>query len=122
MKNVITWFEIPANDIERAARFWETALSTKLKREDFLSVPHAIFGTNDGTDGVRGAIVQNKDQLPAAAGSRIYLGTNDIEGVMSRTPAAGGKVVLGKTSIGPQGFFALIEDTEGNVVGIHTPA
>lgn len=122
MKNVITWFEIPAKNLERAAHFWETALDTKLKRETFFSVPHAIFGTSDGTDGVRGAVIQNKDQPPGADGPRIYLATSDIEGVLSRTPGAGGKVVLGKTSIGDMGFFAWVQDTEGNVVGLHTPA
>jgi predicted enzyme related to lactoylglutathione lyase len=35
---------------------------------------------------------------------------------------AGAQLVLPKTSIGEQGFIALIKDSEGNLVGLHTPA
>jgi hypothetical protein len=33
---------------------------------------------------------------------------------------AGGKIVQEKYSIGKPGFIAVIEDTEGNTVGLHS--
>jgi predicted enzyme related to lactoylglutathione lyase len=117
MKTVINWFEIPATDLERAARFWEKVLATELKRESFLGTPHAIFGK----DPSRGAVVQDEKLRPAGTGTRIYLDAPDLDGALGRVKAAGGEVVLGRTAIGPAGFIGLVKDTEGNVIGLHAP-
>ena len=37
-----------------------------------------------------------------------------------RVTANGGIVKKPKTSIGPNGFIALVQDTEGNVIGLHS--
>jgi hypothetical protein len=43
-----------------------------------------------------------------------------MDPVLARVEAAGGKIAMPKTSIGPNGFMAFIIDTEGNQVGIHS--
>ena len=58
--------------------------------------------------------------LPAAAGVVVYLSAGtDIRGAVSRVVKAGGRVMMPVTDIGDPGFIALIQDTEGNVVGLH---
>ncbi len=54
MKNAVNWFEIPANDIERAVKFYSTVLNTELQQQEMMGTKMAFF-TND-TDGVGGSI------------------------------------------------------------------
>ena len=50
----------------------------------------------------------------------IYLhATDGVSSCLSRAVEAGGKVVQPRTEIGPHGAIALIEDLDGNVIGLH---
>jgi predicted enzyme related to lactoylglutathione lyase len=51
----------------------------------------------------------------------IYLnGGDDLDVVLSKVEQAGGKIILPKTGIGPHGFMAHFEDSEGNKVALHS--
>lgn len=118
--HAVNWFELATTDIERAVSFYEKVLAIELKREDFMGVPHAIFPGERHE--VSGALVKIEINRPSASGTVIYLATRDLDGVLGRVIAAGGKVVSPKMSIGPMGFVATIDDTEGNRVGLHMEA
>ena len=121
MTHAINWFEIPARDMDRATRFWETVLARPLKREVFGGVPHAIFaGANDTI--VSGALVNDGKRQPWGQGTLVYLDAGrDLEGCIARVERAGGKVAVPRTEIGEHGAFAVVIDTEGNAVGLHAP-
>jgi len=116
MNDAINWFELPVADIARAQRFYETALGLKLHFEIFGGLPNAIFPAGGG---VRGALVQDPRARPSREGTRVYLDAPDIDGCLARVATAGGKVLLGKTDIGDPGFIAMLEDSEGNLVGLN---
>ncbi len=118
MSKVIAWFEIPSVDFERATNFYRTILSSEIRTMDFMGTPHAIFSDENGEGG--GAVIYSKDATPSATGPLIYLHVENVEDVLERVAAAGGAVALPKTSIGEQGTIAIIRDTEGNRVGLHT--
>jgi uncharacterized protein len=119
MKNALNWFEIPVGDMDRAVRFYEDVLSANLRRESFFGVPNAIFPFQ--APGVGGALIQDAKRPPGPGGSLVYVDvTARLDDCLSRVPGAGGVVVRPKTSIGEQGFFALIRDSEGNTVGLHS--
>ncbi len=116
--NALNWFEIPCTQLSRAAAFYEKVTGLTLKRESFLNVPHAIFKST----GVGGALVEDKDNAPSAKGQRVFLNAAaELDAWLARVESAGGKVLLPKTSIGPVGHIAIIQDTEGNHVGLHAP-
>ena len=47
--------------------------------------------------------------------------TRDMASVLERVEGAGGAVVMGKSQLSPEiGFIAVIEDTEGNRVYLHS--
>ena len=72
-------------------------------------------------EGVGGAVVQGEGYAPRAEGTLVYLnGGDDLSAVLGRVEAAGGQVVMPKTSIGENGFAAFFQDTEGNRVGLHS--
>ena len=75
----------------------------------------------DMQNGIGGGIVQGNGFEPSSKGALVYLnGGDDLSGPLSRVEAAGGKIVLPKTSIGPNGFMAHFIDTEGNKVALHS--
>jgi predicted enzyme related to lactoylglutathione lyase len=120
MKNAIHWFEIPTTDLPRASAFYEAVLGVSLEQEDFGGTPMAIFPADE--DGVAGGLVLDPRRSPSSKGALVYLdATGQLDACLARVAGARGEVVLPKTSIGPQGFIALVRDTEGNCVGLHSP-
>jgi predicted enzyme related to lactoylglutathione lyase len=115
----VVWFEIPAADLDRACRFYETVLATTVNRGQFGSETLGVFPYEKPA--VSGCIQHKPDHRPAADGTVIYLNADpDLDGALDRVASAGGKVLVPKTALPPgMGHFARIEDTEGNIVGLH---
>jgi uncharacterized protein len=119
MKNALNWFEIFVGEIDRAAGFYEKVLDIRMRREEFFGKPMAIFPK--GEAGVGGALVRDAGHPVGGGGSLVYLdATGKLDACLDRVGAAGGAVVLPRTSIGVQGFIALVRDSEGNTVGLHS--
>jgi uncharacterized protein len=120
-RNALNWFEIPATNLDRAQRFYETLLAATLKREAMGSETMAIFPA-EGDNAVSGCLnVGAEGVAPSHAGTRVYLDAGaSIDAVLARVAGAGGRVHTPKTALPPgMGFFAQVEDTEGNIVGLH---
>lgn len=117
MRNTLNWFELFVTEMPRAQAFYEQVLATKLRAGPFNGEPHAIFSD----DGLKGALVQREGRKPSAEGAVVYLNCNgDLDAALGRVEKAGGKIVMPKTDIGPPGFIAIVHDTEGNAVGLHS--
>jgi predicted enzyme related to lactoylglutathione lyase len=118
-ETAIHWFEIPCEDLDRAANFYETLLETKLNRATFGD-PVAIFPYGKG--GTGGTLVQRARRKPGPYGTMVYLNCNGkLDEVIGRVSAAGGLMLLPKTEIvGGFGYYACLRDTEGNHVGLHS--
>ena len=119
--HVISWFEIPVTDFERAARFYETTLATTLRRENVGGAPIGIFQYAEPATG--GCIIQGPNARPSADGVVVYLNAQpNVDAVLARVEKAGGKaqgpVIELPQDIGYIGFFT---DTEGNRIGLHSP-
>lgn len=122
MQNAISWFEIPATDLPRAAKFYETIFSIKLNPLDMENIKMRMFPV-DSTTGVGGAIVDSGGfHKPSHDGPMIYLTADpDLQNVLDKVEAAGGKIFLPKSEISPEfGYMAVINDTEGNRIGLHS--
>jgi predicted enzyme related to lactoylglutathione lyase len=120
MSHAIHWFEIFVGDIERATRFYQTVLGVELRRAQEDGRPMAIFASAV-ENGVGGALVQQAGRAPTDGGALVYLDADGkLDACLARVERAGGRVVQGKTDIGPPGFIALVRDTEGNLVGLHS--
>ncbi len=119
MKNAINWFEIPARDFQRAVAFYSAILGEAVVVHNFGGEPHGMFPCDE--DGVTGAIVAGDGYTPSVDGTTVYLNVEDrLDGVIGRVTGAGGQILLPKTDIGPHGFIAIIGDSEGNKVGLHS--
>jgi uncharacterized protein len=124
MKSAISWFEIPSKDLERATRFYEGIFGVSLIPMDLPNIKMRMFPVEDPMTGIGGAVV-NSDGFhnPSVTdGPLIYLNGNpDVQNVLDKVEAAGGSIMVPKTEISPEyGFMAVIVDTEGNRIGLHS--
>ena len=124
MNNAISWFEIPAIDLARATKFYETIFSTTLVPMDMPNIKMRMFPITDIQNGVGGAVVDSGGfHKPSLTdGPLIYLNGNpDLQNILSKVETAGGKVLVAKTEISPDsGYMAVFIDTEGNRIGLHS--
>jgi uncharacterized protein len=118
MSNAINWFEIPATNLNRAAKFYSEILGEEIKVTTMMGEEMAFFPTEKNE--VSGALVTSYSK-PSQDGTRVYLNCNEkLDSVLSKVESAGGKITMPKTSIGEWGWTAMISDTEGNIVGLHS--
>jgi predicted enzyme related to lactoylglutathione lyase len=124
MASAITWFQIPATDIARAKAFYETICAAKLEAMDAGPGMEMWGFPSDWRAGeVGGALVAAEGAVPSATGTAVFLNGNpDLQAILDRVEGAGGKILMPKTAIGMEGagHFAMIADTEGNTVGLHS--
>jgi predicted enzyme related to lactoylglutathione lyase len=119
MKSALNWFEIPVTNLDRATKFYETMLQAKLRRENFHGTEMAVIVAEDA--GVGGALILDKKRKPNGDGTLVYLNANgQLDAAIRLASESGGSVVLPKTEIGDIGAIALIRDTEGNQIGLHS--
>lgn len=123
--NVICWFEIYVENIERAKKFYTEVLDTQ-----FNDAP-AIEGSGDlkmsffsspENQGVSGALIQMEQ---AKTGNEtkttiVYFPCEDCSIEESRVEKAGGKVIQPKMSLGEYGYCSICLDTESNSFGLYS--
>ena len=117
--NPVGWFEIPATDLARARAFYEHVFGITLEEHTVDGLHMAWFPMTEGAIGATGSLVQGNGREPADKGVVIYFTAPDLDATLVRANEKGGQVVTGRTDIGEYGFYALVRDTEGNVIGLH---
>ena len=119
--NSLNWFEIPAVDIARAQKFYESVFSISMEPMEVMGMKMANFPSENGNGKASGALVQSEFHKPSKEGSYIYLNANpNLQVVIDRIAKAGGNVVMPKTQISPEiGWMAFFIDSEGNQVALH---
>ncbi|MEO7106475.1 MAG: VOC family protein [Rhodoferax sp.] len=122
MKNAISWFEIPTTQIAAAQAFYETVLQRPMRRETMGPSQGAVFAYDPEGEGTGGALMMGPT-APAVAsgGTLVYLDASpSLDAALQRAQSAGGVVAQPRTALPPgMGFFAHINDLDGNRVGLH---
>lgn len=122
--NMVGWFEIPVTNMERAIAFYEEVFDLSMQRQHFGPLEMAWFPLKEDGLGSPGSLVYHKDfYKPSTDGVLIYLTAHsgDLENELTKVETAGGKILQHKTQISEgYGFMALIIDSEGNRVALHS--
>src|SRR5579862_3842882 len=102
--NSLNWFEIPAVDIKRATKFYETIFDIKMEdMGDMMGMKMVGFPSEMANGKASGALVQGPNHKPSMDGAVIYLNANPtISTVEDRIDKAGGKVIMPKMHISPE--------------------
>ncbi len=118
----IAYFEVPADDIERAKKFYKEVLGWDVKKSampegppDYMDISTGKSAKNTLNSG--GMYKRNKD-MPAGLGIVSYGVVPDIDKAIAAAEKNGGKVVMPKMAIKGVGQVAQVLDSEGNRVGI----
>lgn len=109
-----THIEIPADDLARAKRFYSELFGWQLGDvEGMPDYPLFTFGKIESAGGALG-----KRGESIADHLRVYLDVDAIDPVLDRVPGLGGKVKTVRTEIPGWGWYAVIDDSEGNELGL----
>jgi|LakMenE01Jun11ns_1017448.scaffolds.fasta_scaffold8475870_1 predicted enzyme related to lactoylglutathione lyase len=118
VKNTFCWIDIPVTDIKRAISFYSAVLGEKVEH----MTEHFEFGLLPHTENnVSGCLTVMKDRKPSSDGPLVYLNVEGrLDQAIEEVTKNGGKVLKGKEQIGPYGFRAVVLDTEGNAIALHS--
>ena len=116
MTDRVVWFDLPVAELERAGRFYSAVLGIKVTQESAGNFKFALL--EHGPEGNGGCLVPGKR---AAEGVLIYMNVDGrIRDAVSEAEKLGGRVLERITGIGPHGFRAVILDSEGNRIALHS--
>jgi predicted enzyme related to lactoylglutathione lyase len=119
MANQVVWCDIPVLDLDRAIRFYASVLGGEVKKQEFPGGTVGILPHGEGEVG--GCLFTSASEQPSDKGMMIYLNCNGrLDAAVEAATVNGGKVVQAKHPIGPFGFRAVILDSEGNRVALHS--
>jgi predicted enzyme related to lactoylglutathione lyase len=123
-RNVVGWFEIYVDDMQRARAFYEAVFEVKLDNlapeGDAGNLQMWAFTGDPNAGGAAGAIVKMEGCKAGGNSTIVYFSCADCAVEASRAAANGGRIFKDKFSIGQYGHIALVEDTEGNIIGLHS--
>ena len=122
--NAVSWFEMPADDLDRASLFYRTVFgwNTPPMGADgvyALTTDADGFGNPTQIGGINGGI--HRRQGVQDAGPVVNVSVEDIDATLEHIVAAGGHIIQPRSEVGEFGLsMALFADTEGNVLGVYT--
>lgn len=121
-RNPVGWFEIYVQDMNRAKQFYERVLQIELMQLESPDpeIEMQAFPMDMDAGGASGALAKMDGCPSGGMGTLVYFSCEDCANEASRVETAGGKIVKPKMSIGQYGFMALVTDTEGNMIGLHS--
>lgn len=119
--NPCVWFEIYVDDMERARAFYEAVFETGLEKLENPSFEMWMFPLRSAQSyGAHGALVKMDGVRAGGNSTIVYFSCDDCMIESARAVQQGGTLFREKFPIGENGFIALIIDTEGNLVGLHS--
>ena len=118
--NPVCWFEIYVDDMARAKAFYETVFQTTLEKLHSDAIEMWAFPMQSDLWGAAGSLVKMEGFSAGRNSTLVYFSCDDCAVEQARAEKAGGQLQRGKFSIGQYGFIALVLDTEGNMIGLHS--
>jgi len=119
MTNLVVWFDIPVISMDRAIPFYESVLNCKVKLQNIKDAKVGVLHF-DNID-PPGCLWETDQEQPSSAGIMVYLSVQgSLEEALSRVSENGGRIIQPKHSMGAYGYRAIVRDTEGNRVALHS--
>lgn len=116
--NRAVWFDIPIVDLDRASTFYSAVLNCGVDQVDMEAFQ---FGVLEHEKGNGGCLVPKPEEVSADKGLLLYLNVEGrIRDAAAKTVEHGGRILEDVHPIGPHGFRAIIVDSEGNRMVLHS--
>ncbi len=119
MSDRVSWFDMPVADLDRAISFYSAVLDCEISREEATSGEIGVISHADGE--IAGCLFRKEGYPPSAEGALIYMNVNGrLPQVLDLVRTHGGEVLRDYHAISPWGYRAIILDSEGNRVALHS--
>jgi len=121
MANAIVWVDIPVKNVTRAIRFYSAVLDLPVKKEDFPSFSIGLVEQGQREVGICLFPYPPDENQPSEQGALIYLNCEGrLAEALEEVDARGGRIVKGRHSVGALGWRAIVIDSEGNRIALHS--
>ena len=122
--NRLVHFEIHADDVDRAEKFYTDVFGWTFKKWEGAPTDYRVVSTGDkASPGIDGGLLKRMGPSPmegqAVNAFACTMDVADIDQTISKIMAAGGKLALPKFAMPGMAWLAYYKDTEGNIFGIH---
>jgi hypothetical protein len=117
----VVHFEVPADDIERAKKFYSSVFGWQM--QDMPEMEYVIAHTVEVDEkmmpkesgAINGGIMKRSKAIKSPV---IAMSVSSIDAYIQKIKNAGGKIVKPKVAIGSMGYYAYESDSEGNAIGL----
>ena len=120
MDNPVGWFEIYVQDMPRAKAFYQSVFGVQLDRLESPGIEMWAFPMQPDASGAAGSLVRMEGMPSGGSSTLVYFKCEDCAVEAGKAVQAGGRIFKDKMSIGQYGQIALVLDTEGNMIGLHS--
>ncbi len=118
--NPVGWFEIYVQNMGRAKAFYECVFAVQLQKLESPDLEMWAFPMQENGPGAMGALVRMEGCPSGGNSTLVYFTCADCAIEAKRAKENGGRIFKDKFSIGQYGFISLVNDTEGNMIGLHS--
>ncbi len=118
--NPVCWFDLYVANLERAKQFYEMVFDIKLVDLPIEWGKQSTFPFENGGTNTTGALVEKENYVANENNTVVYFSSEDCVTEEARVEKAGGKIIRPKMAIGEFGFISVLQDTEGNTIGLHS--
>lgn len=122
--NRLCWTDIPVTNLDRATKFYSAVLGQEVPKMSEGGVEYGLLPHDE--QGASGCLCVDSDSAgaenkPSQTGPLIYLSVEGrLDDAVKAARANGAKILEERTQIGPHGFRAVIIDSEGNCIALHS--
>jgi len=109
--NKIIHFDIPAEDLDRAQKFYEKTFGWDIKSWEGSMDYRLVFTGKEKQPSVGGGIGKKSEPDEQI---RITIGVDSVDEFIEGIENNGGKITSPKSTVPGEGYLATCEDTEGN--------
>ncbi len=119
VNNQIVWLDMPVLNLDRATKFYAAILNGEVVQRTFEQYKFAVLPHSETS--VSGCLIESPADEILTKGPLIYFNVNGrLDEAIALVSQLGGDIIQEKHAIGPHGFRAIIHDSEGNRIALHS--
>lgn len=119
MNNTIVWVDIPVTNLERAVEFYSAILGQEVKKEEFEQFRFGLLPHSHTN--VSGCLIESPAEHIADVGPLLYFNVEGrLDDAVAKAKHFNVEIIEAKFQMGEHGFRAVLRDTEGNRIALHS--